>query len=119
MKTYVVMLAGGRGSRMNASVNKILMPLCGTPVIIRSLQAFSPYADETVIVARPDEQKLIQDEITRFDLSLPFRFAAGGETRQQSVLTCQSGSDRTDYPVHRRVRHRYARRSGNKHLQAL
>ena len=87
MKTYVVMLAGGRGSRMNASVNKILMPLCGTPVIIRSLQAFSPYADETVIVARPDEQKLIQDEITRFGLSLPFRFAAGGETRQQSVLS--------------------------------
>ena len=87
MKTYVVMLAGGRGSRMNASVNKVLMPLCGTPVIIRSLQAFSSYADETVIVARPDEQKLIRDEIIRFGLSFPFRFAAGGETRQQSVLS--------------------------------
>lgn len=87
MKTYVVMLAGGRGSRMKASVNKVLMPLCGTPVIIRSLQAFSSFADETVIVVRPDEQKLIRDEISRFDLSFPFHFAEGGETRQQSVLS--------------------------------
>lgn len=86
MKTYVIMLAGGRGSRMNASVNKVLMPLCGTPVLIRSLRAFIPFADETVIVARPGEQEQILDEITRAGLSFPFRFADGGETRQRSVL---------------------------------
>ena len=45
MKIYVIMLAGGKGSRMNASVNKVLIPVCGKTVIARSIEAFVPFAD--------------------------------------------------------------------------
>ncbi len=86
MKTYVIMLAGGRGERMKSSLNKVLMPVCGRPAIIRSLDAFIPFADETVIVARPDDQPAIRDEIGKSGLAFPFRFAEGGITRQASVL---------------------------------
>ena len=86
MKTYVIMLAGGKGERMKSRVNKTLMPLCGTTVIVRSLSVFIPFADEIVIVARPEEQYAVQNEISKSGLSFPFRFADGGLTRQHSVL---------------------------------
>ena len=86
MKKYVVMLAGGTGSRMNASVNKILLPLCDVPVIIRSMRAFIPFADEMIIVCRQNDQPVINDFIG--NQSFPFRicFAQNGKTRQDSVL---------------------------------
>ena len=86
MSTYVIMLAGGKGERMNAGINKALMPVCGKTVIIRSLSAFIPFADEIIIVARPEDQSRILSDIRRNGLSFPFRFAFGGNTRQQSVL---------------------------------
>ena len=86
MKVYVIILAGGKGERMKASVNKVLMPLCGKTVIIRSLCAFLPFADHICIVSRPEEQSFILSEIRNNGISAPVLFAAGGTTRQQSVL---------------------------------
>lgn len=86
MKTHVVMLAGGRGERMKSEKNKILLSVCGIPAIIRSISAFIPFCDEMVIVSRPEDQKAIMTEIQKTGLSFPFRFADGGQTRQQSVL---------------------------------
>ena len=85
MKTYVIMLAGGRGTRMNAGRNKILLDLCGKPVIQRSIEAFSFIADEMIIVTRPDDRTAIRECIEPLSLSFPFFFADGGESRQQSV----------------------------------
>lgn len=87
MKTFVIVLAGGKGTRMNAAVNKVLMPVCGKTVIVRSLAALTPFADDTVIVARPEEQERIREEIAKSGLAFPFHFACGGNTRQQSVLS--------------------------------
>ena len=86
MKTFVIMLAGGRGSRMNAGFNKVLMPVCGRTVIRRSVDAFSAFADEMVIVVRPEEQSAILEGIDAGALPFPLRFAPGGDTRQASVL---------------------------------
>ena len=85
MRIYVIMLAGGRGTRMKASSNKVLLSLCGKTVIRRSVEAFIPFADEMVIVSRPEEQTAIQNDIR---LLAPFavHYAPGGMTRQDSVL---------------------------------
>ena len=85
MKTYVLILAGGKGTRMNAAVNKVLIPLCGKTVLLRSVLAFSPFADEMVIVCRPEDRSIIFDEISRENLPFPVCFAPGGHTRQGSV----------------------------------
>lgn len=82
----MIMLAGGRGERMKSALNKVLMPVCGCPAIVRSLSAFIPYSDQTVIVARLEDQPLIRTEIEKHGLSFPFCFADGGPTRQDSVL---------------------------------
>lgn len=86
MKKYVIILAGGRGTRMNLPYNKALLNLCGKTVIQRSIEAFNSFADEMIIVSHADEQPLIQESICHSGLSFPFRFISGGETRQESVL---------------------------------
>ena len=60
MKNHVILLAGGKGSRMNASVNKVLLELCGKAVIRRSAEAFISSADDMVIVCRENEEKTIR-----------------------------------------------------------
>ena len=86
MKKIVIILAGGSGSRMNASVNKILLPLCGKAVICRSIEAFLDFADEIVIVIRPEDQSDILAAISRINIPVPVRFVPGGISRQGSVL---------------------------------
>ena len=86
MKTYVVILAGGKGSRMHAPVNKVLMTLCGKTVIRRSVEAFVPFADEIIVVARPEDQEEISACIIGCAGDIPLRTASGGESRQASVL---------------------------------
>ena len=86
MKTYVIILAGGRGRRMGYSVNKVLIPVCGKPAVFRSISTFIPFADEMVIVTRPEDRGEILSGMEQYNISVPFRFTDGGDTRQKSVL---------------------------------
>ena len=85
MKIYTVMLAGGAGTRMNTSVNKTLLPLCGKTVIRRSVEAFSGLTDEMVVVCHPDAMEDLIREVKESSVSFPVHFVTGGDTRQQSV----------------------------------
>lgn len=86
MKIHVILLAGGKGTRMNASVNKVLLDLCGKPVIQRSAEAFSSVADNMIVVCRPEDQPVIEKTLSHSVFPFPVRFASGGRTRQESVL---------------------------------
>ena len=86
MKTIAVILAGGKGTRMHSAVNKVLLPVKGVSVIRRSVEAFIHAADLLVIVCRPEEESAIRKEIGDLVCVSSVLFAAGGETRQQSVF---------------------------------
>ena len=86
MKIHVILLAGGKGTRMNASVNKVLLDLCGKPVIQRSAEAFSSVADNMIVVCRPEDQPVIEKALSHSVFPFSVRFASGGRTRQESVL---------------------------------
>ena len=86
MKKHVILLAGGKGTRMNAAVNKVLLDLCGKPVILRSAEAFSSLADDMIIVCREDDRPEIETLFNRSPLPCPVYFTSGGKTRQESVL---------------------------------
>ena len=86
MKKHVILLAGGKGTRMNAAVNKVLLDLCGKPVILRSAEAFSSLADDMIIVCRAEDQPVIESIFSRSSLPFPVYFTSGGNTRQESVL---------------------------------
>ena len=78
-----VILAGGSGSRMGAAVNKVLLPLRGVPVVVRSVRAFAGIADALVIVARDGDEAQIHRWLAAEGLQA--QVVHGGETRQDSV----------------------------------
>ena len=98
MKTQVIILAGGKGTRMKASVNKTLLLISGIPVIIRSINAFIPYADSIVIAAPPDEQPIIRRLLEQYDISFPVQFADGGLCHDLPLA--QVGEGEGPGPVH-------------------
>ena len=86
MKTIAVMACGGSGSRMNAGINKILLPLAGKTVVRRSMEAFDGLVDEIILCVRPEDESLLRQEAVLAGASCPFRTVPGGATRQESVL---------------------------------
>jgi 2-C-methyl-D-erythritol 4-phosphate cytidylyltransferase len=84
MKTAVVLLAAGRGTRMGGAVaDKILAPLAGRPVFAHSAATFvaSGVADLFVIVHRDARQMLA----LAAHAPTPAVFVRGGRERQDSV----------------------------------
>ena len=93
MKTIVIIAAGGSGSRMNAGINKVLLPLCGKTVLRRSMEAFAAHADRMVVTARPEDMEAVRREIESAPLPFPVVVAEGGASRQESVLNGLRAAD--------------------------
>lgn len=82
---YAVVVAAGRGVRMGAAVNKVLLPLCGEPVIRHAVRAFceADEIDGVVVVASADETEQMRAALC--GLEKLCAIAPGGSTRQESV----------------------------------
>jgi 2-C-methyl-D-erythritol 4-phosphate cytidylyltransferase len=83
----VIIVAGGTGTRMKSGTPKQFMLLAGRPVLMYSLSAFhEAIPGINIVVALPALLFQQWDELcTRYDLPIPHRVAAGGETRFHSV----------------------------------
>ncbi|MDY5954989.1 MAG: 2-C-methyl-D-erythritol 4-phosphate cytidylyltransferase [Kiritimatiellia bacterium] len=83
-----VILAGGKGERMNApGVDKCFLALGSRPVIVWSLLAFEncPDVDQVVLVVRKEQIGPAKVLKTMFGLSKLVQVVAGGKSRQESV----------------------------------
>lgn len=82
---YAVVVAAGRGVRMGAAVNKVLLPLCGEPVIRHAVRAFceADEIDGVVVVASADETEQLRAALC--GLEKVCAIVPGGSTRQESV----------------------------------
>lgn len=85
---YAIIVAAGRGSRMNMDINKQYADICGKPVLARTIQAFedSGMVDDIIVVV--NEQDIIyckQTIVERYGFGKVRVLVAGGETRQESV----------------------------------
>lgn len=82
---YAVVVAAGRGVRMGAAVNKVLLPLCGEPVIRHAVRAFceADEIDGVVVVASADETEQMRAALC--GLEKVCAIVLGGSTRQESV----------------------------------
>ncbi|MCR4877463.1 MAG: 2-C-methyl-D-erythritol 2,4-cyclodiphosphate synthase [Clostridiales bacterium] len=85
-KVYVILLAGGSGTRMGAGTNKILLPVAGTPCIARSAAVLAPFADLMAVVCRPGEEPAVREALQNIGTGTRLLFVPGGNTRQRSVL---------------------------------
>lgn len=87
VKTYVILVAGGQGSRMGMAMPKQFLNLAGKPVLYHSLLAFSDALPEaTILLVLPAHQlSYAQMVLKEFPERLDVQLVAGGETRFHSV----------------------------------
>lgn len=85
----IVLLAGGKGSRMKNSIPKQYMLLAGKPVIMHTLERIDKIDEinEVIIVCSSDYTEQLKFMLTQYGIKKPVKYAESGESRQASVLS--------------------------------
>ena len=88
MRRYALIVAGGKGTRMNADLPKQFMLLKGIPVLMYTLKAFYHYDTEIkiILVLAANEQERWQQLCEKFHFSVPHTLTDGGVSRSESVV---------------------------------
>ena len=88
MKKHIVIVAGGKGLRMGGEIPKQFLPICGKPVLMRTLEAFHAYdsAIHIILVLPVSQQAYWKELCAEYHFALPHDVADGGETRFHSVM---------------------------------
>ncbi len=83
----VLLLSGGKGSRMQESTPKQYLLLAGKPMIMHSLERIDQLDDvnEIIIVCDPSFIDSIKQMLHEYNITKNVVFVKGGETRQESV----------------------------------
>ena len=87
MKKYIIIVAGGKGLRMGGDIPKQFLPVCGKPVLMRTLEAFHAYDTSIhLILVLPVSQQVYWKQLCEeYQFDLMHEIADGGETRFHSV----------------------------------
>lgn len=87
----LVVLAAGKGSRMNAGMNKMMIPLNGIPVLYRTLFRCNccPHIGRIVLVSRADEKAEIESIIDTFGCLPKLQAIVEGE--RSGLIRCEMG----------------------------
>ncbi|MES2592235.1 MAG: 2-C-methyl-D-erythritol 4-phosphate cytidylyltransferase [Bacteroidota bacterium] len=87
MKKYVVIVAGGTGTRMNSAVPKQFIELLGKPVLMHTIEKFvAAISDITIVlVLSPAHREQWETFCKKHNFTIPCQLADGGETRFHSV----------------------------------
>jgi 2-C-methyl-D-erythritol 4-phosphate cytidylyltransferase len=84
---YAVIVAGGKGLRMGATVPKQFLPLLGMPLLCHPVRAFANAMPDIrlVLVLPPDQLHSAQTVLRTYLAGINVTTVAGGETRYHSV----------------------------------
>jgi 2-C-methyl-D-erythritol 4-phosphate cytidylyltransferase len=84
---HLLIAAAGSGRRMGASVNKLLLPVAGRPVLAWTLEAAlaSPAITWIGVMGQPEDEAAIQALLAAASPRCPLLWIVGGATRQESV----------------------------------
>jgi 2-C-methyl-D-erythritol 4-phosphate cytidylyltransferase len=87
MKRYVLIVAGGKGARMDNELPKQFIPLNGRPVLMHTLECFYRWdVSAGIILVLPETHqpywRMLCEEL---DCRIPHKLVSGGETRFHSV----------------------------------
>lgn len=85
MNRYVILVAGGKGTRMLGSLPKQFLLLHGEAILVHTLRQFSLPGVHLIVVMNPDFIDYWEDQCTVL-LDIPkHQLVAGGHSRAQSV----------------------------------
>jgi len=87
-KHFVIIVAGGTGSRMQSNIPKQFIEINGEAIIIKTIKVFLKYNPliNIIISVHPDFKNYLEKILTEHDLiTAKLQIALGGNTRFQSV----------------------------------
>lgn len=84
MSCFVILAAGGSGSRMGGDVVKTLLPLAGRPVLCRSAAAFLGLCEGLIVAARKEDIPAFDSALRQEGIPV-YAFAEAGADRSGSV----------------------------------
>ena len=90
MQKIALIVAGGKGKRMNADIPKQFLLLNCRPILMHTLEQFSHF-EEIVLALPPTQFKYWQELCNTYNFSIQHTLVAGGKTRFHSV---KNGLDR-------------------------
>lgn len=87
MQNYVILLAGGIGKRMGASVPKQFIEVNGKPIIAYSIENFqrNPQIDKIVVVCVKDWIDRLKEIVAQYSLTKVEWIIEGGSTGHDSI----------------------------------
>lgn len=99
MNDVAIVLAGGRGSRMNSPIAKQFMELGGKPIICYSLEAFEhSNVSKVILVTSEDSISYCRDEIVnKYGYAKVADIVCGGAERYDSVYNGLAAAEDADY----------------------
>jgi 2-C-methyl-D-erythritol 4-phosphate cytidylyltransferase len=86
MKRYAIIVAGGKGTRMQGTLPKQFLEVSGKPVLMHTLEKFHRPGLEIILVLHPDFHAYWQEQCNAFSFNVPYTLVAGGNSRAQSVI---------------------------------
>lgn len=86
-KKYIIVVAGGRGTRMGGDVPKQFLPLAGSTVLMHTLERMAAAEPEAVLIlALPHDQQAEWARLCEvYNYTRPHAVTDGGDTRFQTV----------------------------------
>ena len=87
MKKFVIIVAGGSGSRMGTEIPKQFLELNGKPVLMHTIRIFHEFdpASEIILVLPPNQQQFWKALCLKYSFDLAHQVVSGGPTRFHSV----------------------------------
>ncbi|KIO75216.1 2-C-methyl-D-erythritol 4-phosphate cytidylyltransferase [Pedobacter lusitanus] len=87
MNYFAIIVAGGKGNRMNLAIAKQFLELDGKPILMHTLEAFSQCAlNPKIILVLNIHQHLFWEELcSKHDFKVPHEVVKGGQERFDSV----------------------------------
>ena len=84
---YIIIVAGGSGSRMGSIIPKQFLKLLGLPILMHTLKKFQQTVagGEIILVLPEKEQSTWQSLCEKHQFDIPHQIVNGGETRFHSV----------------------------------
>jgi len=84
---YTIIVAGGKGTRMGASIPKQFLPVNGLPVLMQTIKRFKECGDglEIIIVLPKEQHEYWYELCKKHRFTSTYTVAEGGETRFHSV----------------------------------
>lgn len=87
MQKYVIIVAGGQGSRFNSELPKQFIPMNGLPILMHTIHAFYRYHQsiEIIVVLPADQMSYWKSICSEYNFTIAHQLVAGGKARFFSV----------------------------------